>query len=52
MLVAAGCGALQGYRFGRPMTPIEAKAMLTAAKLESKSTQTEPKADGAFSLRR
>jgi diguanylate cyclase (GGDEF)-like protein len=32
VLTAAGCGALQGYRFGRPMTPNEAKAMLVAAK--------------------
>jgi diguanylate cyclase (GGDEF)-like protein len=30
VLVAAGCGALQGYRFGRPMTPIEVKARLAA----------------------
>jgi diguanylate cyclase (GGDEF)-like protein len=34
VLTAAGCGALQGYRFGRPMTPNEAKAMLVAAKAD------------------
>jgi diguanylate cyclase (GGDEF)-like protein len=28
ILIAAGCGALQGYHFGRPMTPREAGAML------------------------
>ncbi len=31
VLTAAGCGALQGFRFGRPMTPGEARAMLVAA---------------------
>jgi EAL domain-containing protein (putative c-di-GMP-specific phosphodiesterase class I) len=30
VLTAAGCGALQGYRFGRPMSPGEAKTMLAA----------------------
>jgi diguanylate cyclase (GGDEF)-like protein len=30
VLTAAGCGALQGYRFGRPMTPGEAKIVLVA----------------------
>jgi len=34
VLTAAGCGALQGYRFGRPMTPGDAKAMLTAARTD------------------
>jgi EAL domain-containing protein (putative c-di-GMP-specific phosphodiesterase class I) len=28
ILIAAGCGALQGYHFGRPMTPREAGKML------------------------
>ena len=28
ILIAAGCGALQGYHFGRPMTPREAARML------------------------
>ena len=28
VLVAAGCGALQGYRFGKPMGSIEARALL------------------------
>ncbi|HEX3408065.1 MAG TPA: bifunctional diguanylate cyclase/phosphodiesterase [Caulobacteraceae bacterium] len=31
VLTAAGCGALQGYRFGRPMSPSEAKTMVLAA---------------------
>jgi diguanylate cyclase (GGDEF)-like protein len=31
VLTAAGCGALQGYRFGRPMSPVEAKTMVAAA---------------------
>ncbi len=30
VLTAAGCGALQGYRFGRPMTPGDARSMLAA----------------------
>jgi diguanylate cyclase (GGDEF)-like protein len=30
VLTAAGCGALQGFRFGRPMTPAEAKALIKA----------------------
>ena len=30
-LIAAGCGALQGYRFGRPMGSIEARALLAKA---------------------
>lgn len=30
VLTAAGCGALQGYRFGKPMPPGEAKAMIGA----------------------
>jgi diguanylate cyclase (GGDEF)-like protein len=29
ILIAAGCGALQGYRFGRPMGPKEARALIT-----------------------
>ena len=32
VLTAAGCGALQGYRFGRPMPPGEAKTMVEAAR--------------------
>ena len=35
VLTAAGCGALQGYRFGRPMPPREVKAMILAAETES-----------------
>ena len=31
VLVAAGCGALQGYRFGKPMSTSNARAMLTPA---------------------
>jgi EAL domain-containing protein (putative c-di-GMP-specific phosphodiesterase class I) len=31
VLTAAGCGALQGYRFGRPMSPGEAKTMIANA---------------------
>ena len=31
VLTAAGCGALQGYRFGRPMSPGEAKTMIASA---------------------
>jgi len=27
VLTAAGCGALQGFRFGRPMGPVEARAL-------------------------
>jgi len=34
VLTAAGCGALQGYRFGRPMSPSEAKTMVLAAQQE------------------
>ncbi len=34
VLTAAGCGALQGYRFGRPMSPGEAKTMIAAAEHE------------------
>ena len=34
LLVAAGCGALQGYRFGRPMPPLEAKALIGAPRPE------------------
>ncbi|HEY3798108.1 MAG TPA: bifunctional diguanylate cyclase/phosphodiesterase, partial [Caulobacteraceae bacterium] len=30
VLTAAGCGALQGYRFGRPMSPTDARALLLA----------------------
>jgi diguanylate cyclase (GGDEF)-like protein len=30
VLTAAGCGALQGYRFGKPMSPTDAKAMIVA----------------------
>jgi diguanylate cyclase (GGDEF)-like protein len=30
VLTAAGCGALQGYAFGRPMPPREVKALLLA----------------------
>jgi len=31
VLTAAGCGALQGYRFGRPMSPVDAKALVMPA---------------------
>ncbi len=31
VLIAAGCGSLQGFRFGKPMTPNEAGALLPAA---------------------
>ncbi len=34
VLTAAGCGALQGYRFGRPMSPGDAKAMIQNAETE------------------
>jgi predicted signal transduction protein with EAL and GGDEF domain len=34
VLTAAGCGALQGYRFGRPMSPSEAKTMVLSAENE------------------
>jgi diguanylate cyclase (GGDEF)-like protein len=30
VLTAAGCGALQGYRFGKPMSPTDAKALIGA----------------------
>jgi len=29
VLIAAGCGALQGYRFGKPMASTQARALLT-----------------------
>ncbi|HWA61725.1 MAG TPA: bifunctional diguanylate cyclase/phosphodiesterase [Caulobacteraceae bacterium] len=31
VLIAAGCGALQGFRFGRPMTPAQTHDFLEAA---------------------
>ena len=39
VLTAAGCGALQGYRFGRPMMPSEARTML-AAEAEGRRIET------------
>ncbi len=34
VLVAAGCGALQGFRFGKPMTPQDARGLLRAPRAD------------------
>jgi len=42
VLTAAGCGALQGYAFGRPMPPRDVKALLLTG-----SVAPDPEAEGA-----
>ncbi|HZZ88469.1 MAG TPA: bifunctional diguanylate cyclase/phosphodiesterase [Caulobacteraceae bacterium] len=45
VLTAAGCGALQGYAFGRPMSPREVKALLAAGgAIDDDTAQPAPKA--------
>ncbi len=58
VLTAAGCGALQGYAFGRPMTPKDVKALLTngGATMDEEAVsagrKTEPYQRGSLRLSR
>jgi diguanylate cyclase (GGDEF)-like protein len=44
VLTAAGCGALQGYAFGKPMPPRDVKALLLAGKLAEPEPVGKPQA--------
>ncbi len=41
ILIAAGCTALQGYHFGRPVQASETEALLEAGRLEPSITPFE-----------
>ncbi len=43
VLTAAGCGALQGYAFGRPMPPREVKALLLAGGATAAEPSLKPR---------
>ena len=39
ILIAAGCGALQGYRFGKPMSARDVTALLAGLATEAEAPQ-------------